>query len=183
MKSGNRTLEQIRIAEPCNASWDRMKGDERVRFCGECRKNVYNLSAMSRTEAELLVHEMEGRLCVRFYQRRDGTVLTDNCPVGVRKAKIWLSVQLAGIAATFASLLSLGSPTRAARMGDVYDPQRTPFVVLNQEPVPTMGSPAPPPPQTPKPAKAVKTMGRVDGPIHRMGRVRVSQPSKKSSRR
>ena len=41
-------LEDVRVASPCNASWDAMKGDDRVRFCGECQKNVYNLSAMTR---------------------------------------------------------------------------------------------------------------------------------------
>ncbi len=35
-------LENVRIASPCSASWDDMVGDERVRFCGQCTKNVYN---------------------------------------------------------------------------------------------------------------------------------------------
>src|SRR3954452_5823731 len=37
-------LESIRIASPCKANWDDMVGDERARFCGQCAKNVYNLS-------------------------------------------------------------------------------------------------------------------------------------------
>jgi len=55
---------------------------ERVRHCGECKLNVYNLSEMTQTEAEGLIRKHEGRLCVRYYQRADGTVLTRNCPVG-----------------------------------------------------------------------------------------------------
>ena len=41
---------------------------------------------MTEEEALKLVEEREGRLCVRFYQRRDGTVLTTDCPVGAAKA-------------------------------------------------------------------------------------------------
>ena len=84
MKNG--FLDNIAIAEPCQASWDDMSGDERVRSCGDCKLNVYNFSAMSRSEAEEMVRTTEGRLCVRFYRRADGTVLTRDCPVGVRRA-------------------------------------------------------------------------------------------------
>lgn len=73
-------LEDLVIATPCKAPWDAMAGDDRVRFCRDCRLNVYNLSAMTRAEAEALVREKEGRLCVRFFQRPDGTVLTQYCP-------------------------------------------------------------------------------------------------------
>ena len=73
---------QLKIASPCPASWDDMEGDDRVRFCDECELNLYNLSAMTEDAARKLVEEREGRLCVRFYQREDGTVLTSDCPVG-----------------------------------------------------------------------------------------------------
>jgi hypothetical protein len=55
-----------------------------MRYCTSCRQNVYNLSAMSRNEAEALIIQKEGRLCVRFFRRADGTVLTQDCPVGMR---------------------------------------------------------------------------------------------------
>ena len=104
-------LEELRIATPCNADWDDMSGDEKVRFCGKCEKNVYNLSAMSRADAEALVRGREGRMCVRFYQRQDGTVLTSDCPVGVRRKRlrqrVWASVS--GAAASLMLLLGLSS--------------------------------------------------------------------------
>lgn len=68
------TLDTIRVATPCRASWEEMEGDGRVRFCSACRRNVYNLSNMTRPEAEDLVRQSEGRTCVRFYQREDGTI-------------------------------------------------------------------------------------------------------------
>lgn len=80
-------LETVEIASPCHADWDAMRGDDRSRFCPSCAKNVYNLSAMSRGEAELLLQEKEGRLCVRFFQREDGTMLTQDCPVGAAALK------------------------------------------------------------------------------------------------
>jgi hypothetical protein len=64
-----------------------MVGDERVRFCNQCNLHVYNLSGMTRGEAETLVTNSEGRLCIRFYRRADGTILTRNCPVGLRAIK------------------------------------------------------------------------------------------------
>ena len=87
MRKGDLPLDRIKIAAPCTAEWRWMYGDNRVRFCGQCNLNVYDLSAMTREEAEDLILKTEGRLCVRFYRRKDGTVLTKNCPVGLRSIK------------------------------------------------------------------------------------------------
>lgn len=86
MSDSNRLLNDIRIASPCTVSWDSMTGTETVRFCGECKLNVYNISSMRTKDAEKLVESANGRLCVRLYKRTDGTVLTQDCPVGVRAA-------------------------------------------------------------------------------------------------
>jgi carboxypeptidase family protein len=75
---------EVRIASPCSANWDQMAGDDRVRFCPECQRNVYNFSSMTEAEVKRLVAQSEGRLCGRFYQRRDGTMLAKNCPIGFR---------------------------------------------------------------------------------------------------
>ena len=84
-------LDHVTVAAPCSAGWESMIGDERVRFCGQCNLNVYNLSAMTKEDAEHLVTQAEGRLCIRFYRRADGTILTRNCPVGLRALKRRLS--------------------------------------------------------------------------------------------
>ncbi len=99
-------LEQIQVAAPCPANWDEMAGTDQVRFCSGCRKNVYNLSEMTRDEAEALVWEKEGRLCVRFYTRADGTMLTQDCPVGLRALRVKLAKKLSYAAAL---LLSCGT--------------------------------------------------------------------------
>ena len=105
---------RVRVATPCKARWDEMGGDERVRFCGECRKNVYNLSVMTRDEAEALVMDAESEPCVTFFQRSDGTVLTDDCPVGVAsfRRKVARGVAAAGVLTlgTFGATAVLATP-------------------------------------------------------------------------
>ena len=77
-------INSLRVASPCHVGWEAMSGDERVRHCASCRLNVYNISAMTTAEAEDLILTREGRLCIRLYKRADGTVLTNDCPVGLR---------------------------------------------------------------------------------------------------
>ncbi len=77
-------LNNIRVASPCSADWNKMPGDDRVRYCQACNLNVYNLPAFTENEIRELVANRQGRLCGRLYQRHDGTVLTQNCPVGLR---------------------------------------------------------------------------------------------------
>jgi len=93
-------LTSIRVASPCPADWDGMAGDDRIRHCGQCDMNVYNLSDMTRAEAEALVTKAEGRLCIRYYQRKDGTVLTRDCPTGVRIRRRRRRGLMAGLAAS-----------------------------------------------------------------------------------
>jgi len=80
------TVDELRIASPCqSAEWADMKGgDDRARLCLTCDKNVYNLSLMTLDEANDLIREKEGKLCIELYRRFDGTVLTADCPVGLR---------------------------------------------------------------------------------------------------
>ena len=94
-------LDKIKVASPCSQDWNAMIGNERKRYCGDCKLNVYNLSGMSRTEAENLLTNSEGRLCIRFYRRADGTVLTQDCPVGWRAVKS----RMTKMATAFASLI------------------------------------------------------------------------------
>ena len=75
-------LNKIKIASPCSADWDEMLGDKRKRFCSLCQLNVYNISEMTEQEAKNFLFEAEGRVCVRLYKRADGTVITQDCPVG-----------------------------------------------------------------------------------------------------
>lgn len=97
-------LNNIKVASPCTVDWEGMFGNDRKRFCGGCSLNVYNLSGMTRDEAEVLLLQSEGRLCVRYYRRPDGTILTTDCPVGWAMVKQKISRVAA---AAFSLLLTL----------------------------------------------------------------------------
>jgi hypothetical protein len=102
----NNRLDHVRVAAPCKADWDQMIGDERVRFCGQCSLNVYNLSSMSRSDAESLIARNEGRLCVRFYRRYDGSIITKDCPVGLRAIRRRVSYVAKAISSSVLGLLA-----------------------------------------------------------------------------
>ncbi|MBY0549064.1 MAG: hypothetical protein K2W95_17455 [Candidatus Obscuribacterales bacterium] len=77
-------LDNIVVSAPCSMSWDSMSGDDRVRACNGCNKYVYNLSSMTKPEAESFLAQYGVSQCMRFYRRKDGTIMTDDCPVGLR---------------------------------------------------------------------------------------------------
>ena len=80
-------LDNVRTASHCTASWDDMVGDDQIRRCAGCDKDVFNLSHMTREDAERLIQATSGKLCARYYRRADGTILTADCSVGVGQAR------------------------------------------------------------------------------------------------
>jgi len=168
-------LDNIRVATPCRASWDRMLGDERVRHCHDCNKNVFNLSDMTRDEAEALLVEKNGELCVRYYQRADGTILTADCSVGVSKRR-----KRRLFAAGAAALLAGGGGLAASSLFNVErvgEPRRE--ALLGQ----AMPLPPPPPPKAAEPptdGPGQPTLGSVSvTPVHAlMGKVAMPKPKK-----
>lgn len=104
------------IAAPCDVPWDSMTGNDRQRHCGACKRDVFNLSAMTEAEAHAFLEaakalpENEHAPCVSLFQRTDGTVLTADCPVGLsrrRRRAILTSSMPFGVAAIVA-LTALG---------------------------------------------------------------------------
>ena len=77
----------VSVASPCKQPWETMRGDSRVRFCAACAKHVYSLDGLTTAEVRDLVIRKEGKVCWRFFVRTDGTVLTKDCPVGVRRVR------------------------------------------------------------------------------------------------
>ena len=135
----NSPLDNITVATPCDAKWSEMSGDDRARLCKHCNRHVYNLSAMPRAEAETLAREKEGKICVRFFRRADGTVITDNCPVGLRAARDRLRWIAAGIASSAITLWVFGSNPRAVGFMSWFV----------EAPQPAPAQPPPPPPTPP----------------------------------
>lgn len=100
---------------------------ERARFCGQCKKNVYDIASMSTAEAELFLQKMafghasdsgsesESRsICLQIYRRADGTVITDDCPVGLRRVRdFWRRLKTSA-----AALFAFAFAQSAAQAGD-----------------------------------------------------------------
>lgn len=110
-------VQQLSVAAPCHVDWDSMTGDEKKRFCGDCKLNVYNVSTMSTQEAADFIRKSEGRVCMRLYRRKDGTIITDNCPVGLRKLRDRVRLKVAAIIAIFAWLGFADNAHAQATMG------------------------------------------------------------------
>lgn len=127
-------LDNIRIASPCHVPWSTMVGDERVRHCGSCDKDVFNLSAMTRDEAQALITEKAGNLCARYYQRSDGTILLADCEIGAKQRR-----KRRLVAAGAAALLAGGAS--AALLARSSGTTRAPLheVAGGMEPVAPMG--------------------------------------------
>lgn len=121
-------LENSRIAAPCSMSWHAMKGDDRVRYCDACRLNVYNLIDMDSDAADALIREKEGDVCIRLYQRPDGTLITSNCPVGLRAARRRLTRAVSAIAACFAFMITAATFGAFGNAGATRLRLRQPFV-------------------------------------------------------
>jgi hypothetical protein len=134
-------VDQVRIASPCKASWEDMIGDDRVRFCGQCSKNVYDLSALTRQDAEALLTKHEGNLCVRLYRRADGTVLTADCPTGARAKKRRLTVLAAMGGGLMAAAGAVAATSHTAVQGTIALPQ--PVTVTQGEVAKSVEEPPP----------------------------------------
>jgi hypothetical protein len=79
-------LNAVTVSSPCHQPWETMTGDDRVRHCGQCDKDVFDLSALTAAQAEALLRErLDGGVCVQLYRRPAGTVMTSDCPTGARR--------------------------------------------------------------------------------------------------
>jgi len=66
---------QLRVGTPCTLDWQAMTPAEGGRFCGDCKKVVRNVSAMTEDEAKALFEEAKtAELCVRYVYDRDGEI-------------------------------------------------------------------------------------------------------------
>lgn len=90
-----------------------MSGGEQKRFCGQCSKNVYNISRMTKDEAESLLRG--GNACIRLYRRKDGTIITEDCPVALRKLRDGARYCYALVATIFSFVFSFCTSSTSAQ--------------------------------------------------------------------
>jgi hypothetical protein len=114
-------INRLRVASPCSMGWENMAGDERKRFCASCELHVYNISEMTRTEVRALVGRSPGGICGRIYRRFDGTVITRDCPTGVRalrkRAARFAGAALSAMLGLFSASMAQTTQTTAQKDG------------------------------------------------------------------
>lgn len=105
-------LQSVHIASPCPARWEDMRGDDKVRHCDLCNLNVHNLSNMDTDEvAALLARVGHERVCAGMWKRADGTIITQNCPVGLAKARARVARAAGRIAAALGLVIGAAAAT------------------------------------------------------------------------
>ncbi len=136
-------LERVSVAAPCSAEWDAMTGDDRARFCAQCQKHVYNIASMSAEEAETFLRGAGGEACLRIYRRADGTVLTSDCAVGVRRRR-----RRRAVASLVGGGLVAAGALLAAGARSAGGPQLGPPLIGQPTAEPSYGVASPPVPET-----------------------------------
>jgi hypothetical protein len=97
-------LDSVNVKSPCSENWDEMTGSDEVRFCSRCAKDIHNLSAMNRAEAEKLVKQSNGKICIRIEKNANGKLISaPPKPVQIKRQ----SAFAAGILATSLTLSAL----------------------------------------------------------------------------
>lgn len=101
-------LDVISIPVPCPVAWDAMHGDNRTRFCDQCKQNVHDVSELTRAEAIRLVTAGEKTPCLRIYRRPDGHVMTADCTTRRERVWKWLHKRAPWAAGVFALVFMAG---------------------------------------------------------------------------
>lgn len=68
-------MKDLRVSfpEPCSEKWGDMAPRGCNRFCGQCERTIFDLSALDIEQVELMLAD-EGRVCVRARIDREGVV-------------------------------------------------------------------------------------------------------------
>ncbi len=119
-----RYIEKVRVKDPCTQDWNEMTGNDQVRFCTHCAKDVNDLSTMTKSEARRLVRQSNGQLCIRYIKHPEtgAPVFTDQLvQISRRMPRVAAGVIGASISlSTFA--YAQGGSSRAASSPQVETP-------------------------------------------------------------
>ena len=96
-------LARIRVKTPCKESWEAMAGSESRRHCERCKRDVYDLSEMTRAEVEALFAREAEAPCVRLRLRPDGRVATSDCPIDPSRMPLMMSAMAGAMSAVAVS--------------------------------------------------------------------------------
>ena len=130
MPKSVRSFDRMIIPAPCGADWDSMAGNDHVPLFEHCSLQVTNLSNMTRQDAIRLIARSEGRVCVRFVKRADGSVLTKHAPkklhhISRRVSRIAAGAFTATLSFANASAQTSSPPPVQARVQRALSPVET----------------------------------------------------------
>jgi hypothetical protein len=107
-------LETLQIPNPCSVGWQNMEGDDKTRFCRACNKPVFNLSAMTRQQAEALLAALRGNLCASLTRNENGMVVTTEALPKSLPRLHQISKRASSVAGAVISAMMAVSPVMAA---------------------------------------------------------------------
>jgi hypothetical protein len=122
-------IQSYFISSPCSVKWDDMQADQsniRVRFCGDCKLNVHNLSSLSDEEVVVLLDKKAAgeRVCTYFYRKDDGTLVTDNCPKQMKQMRDRIQAYAASMMVALCWQLASSADAQGL-VGQPVDPRYT----------------------------------------------------------
>lgn len=82
-------VDAVAMASTCGAAWSEMEGEGCARTCPRCALSVYHDAAMTQQELGLAFTHAYGTASSRVaFRRRDGMLLTTDCPKGRQMGKL-----------------------------------------------------------------------------------------------
>jgi hypothetical protein len=89
-------IVDFRPATPCASQWDSMTGSGRIKFCQQCKLQVYDFATTEMPEAKEMIFKQEGKENFLLFKRKDSKFLTSDCPVGVKRKQTMLVLYAVG---------------------------------------------------------------------------------------
>jgi hypothetical protein len=104
----------------CPIPWTTMPGDERSRFCSQCARTVVNVSFLTESQrAALLENPPPGGLCVAYYRRLSGEMVSAERPLTPAEASALTPYGIAALSFGVAALAGVYAPEVRTAVEDV----------------------------------------------------------------
>lgn len=124
-------LEAFDVPQPCAVAWESMRGTAAVRECARCGRQIHNLSALTRAEAEQLLSGGE-RICVRLVRTADRSIVTAEPPLLFAPSRRpWTGISVAALAAVLGLSEARASAARSLTPPSVANVQAAPIPARN----------------------------------------------------
>jgi hypothetical protein len=139
---GSMLKNDLPIAMPCHADWQKMTPKDGGRFCGDCKKVVRDLSKMSEADAKALLRRPPNEgLCVRYLYDRHGKIFFGGERAGSSRSGLVPATLLSRAKRTALAAAAVALPLSLAACSssplDMFDSKS--HELENEELTPNMG--------------------------------------------